>query len=121
VSAETELHAALTGYAALTTAVADRIYPDFLAQEIPLPAVVYQRADTEYETTIHSGAVLASIVTFEIYCMATSRVAAEALANLVELAIAAPQNSLLPINRRPEFEPETLTFSTVVSCTIWPQ
>lgn len=117
MSAETQLHGALTGYAGLTTAVSTRIYPDFLAQEIALPAVVYQRAETEYVTTVHSGVVLGSRVTLEIWCLHTTRIGAESLADLVEAAIA---NTLLPVDRRPEFDADTATFSTVVTCSIWP-
>ena len=117
MSAETQLHDALTGNASLTAAVGARIYPDFLAQEIALPAVVYQRADTEYVTTIHSGLVVGSRVELEVWCLHNTRIGAEGLADLVETAIA---NVLLPINRRPEFDADTLTFSTVVTLSLWP-
>ena len=117
MSAETELYAALSADAPLAAVVGARIYPDFLAQEISLPAVVYQRAETEYVTTIHSGAVLGSRVTLEIWCLHTSRIGAEQLADLVEAAIAA---TFLPLDRRPEFAQETLTFSTVVTVSVWP-
>lgn len=117
MSAETELHAALAAYAPLTAVVADRIYPDFLAQEIPLPAVVYQRLETEYVVTIHDGVVHGSRVVLEVWCLHGTRIGAEGLADLVEGAIAA---DLLPTERRPEFDPETLTHSTVVSVAVWP-
>lgn len=120
MSAETELHDALNAFAPLTAVVVARIYPDFLTQDIVLPAIVYQRSATEYVTTIHSGAVLDKNVTMEVWCMANTRLAAETLASLVEQAIAAPVNSFLPVDRRPEFDEPTLTFSTVVTCTIWP-
>lgn len=117
MSAETEINAALSGNAALAAVVAARIYPDFLAQEIALPAVVFQRAGTEYVTTIHDGVVHGARVTLEVWCLGTSRLQAEGVADLVETALA---GSFLPVDRRPEFDAETLTFSTVVSCTVWP-
>lgn len=117
MSAETELAAALSGSAPLTAVVAARIYPDFLAQEIVLPAVVFQREETEYVTTIHSGEVQGSRVSLDIYCLATTRIAAENLADLVEDAL---QTSFLPVNRTQLFDPETLTYTTIVTCTVWP-
>lgn len=120
MSAETELHTALAGDGPLTAAISTRIYPDFLAQEIALPAVVYQRAGTGYELTIHNGVVEATLVTLEIWCLHNTRIGAEGLAQLVETAIAAPMNSFRPLDRRPEFDADTLTFSTVVTCSIWP-
>ncbi len=117
MSAETELHTALAGDAPLAAAVAARIYPDFLAQEINLPAVVYQRSETEYVTTVHDGLVHGSRVTMEVWCLHNTRIGAESLADLVETAIA---NVLLPVDRRPEFDAETLTFSTIVTCSLWP-
>jgi uncharacterized protein DUF3168 len=117
MSAESELHDALNADASLTAVVDTRIYPDFLAQEITLPAIVYQRDKTEYVTTIHSGAVLDTHVVLEVYCLATTRIGAEAVADLVEDAIA---TSFLPVERRPEFNEEKLTFMTIVSVAVWP-
>jgi hypothetical protein len=116
MSAETVLNDALRTDGGLTAVVATRIYPDFLAQEIVLPAIVYQRSETEYVTTIHDGTVYGARVLLEIWSLATSRIAAEQLADLVEAAIA-PQ--FLPLDRRPEFDQETLTFSTVVTVALW--
>jgi hypothetical protein len=117
MSAETQINDALRTNGALAAVVSTRIYPDFLAQEITLPAVVFQRAATEYVTTIHDGTVHDALVTLEVWCLATSRLAAEQLADLVEGAIA---GTFLPLDRRPEFDAETLTFSTVVACSVWP-
>lgn len=117
MSAESQINATLNADVGLTAVVAARIYPDFLAQEIDRPAVVYQRAGTEYVTTIHDGTPLDRRVTMELWCLATSRDRAEKLADLVELAIA---NTFLPIDRRPEFDEPSATFSTVISVTVWP-
>lgn len=117
MSAETELNAALSGYAPLTAVVAARIYPDFLAQEIVLPAVVFQREETEYVTTIHDGVVHGAKVHLDVYCLAATRIAAESLADLVEDAL---ETSFLPVNRTPLFDPETLTYTTIVTCSVWP-
>lgn len=117
MSAETQLYDVLNADVGLAAVVGERIYPDFLALGLELPAIVFQRLETEYVTTIHSGTVLGSKVTIEIYCLATTRIGAEQLADLVELAIA---STLLPIDRRPEFDLETQTYTTVVSSTVWP-
>ena len=117
MSAETELNAALSSDPALTALVGARIYPDFIAQEINLPGVVYQRADTEYVVTIHDGHVHGTRVQLDVWCLAITRIEAEAIADLVEVAI---EDSFLPIGRRPEFNPDNETFAAVVSCTVWP-
>jgi hypothetical protein len=46
MSAETELHAALSASTALAALVDTRITPDVIPEGNPLPAVVYQRAGT---------------------------------------------------------------------------
>lgn len=117
MSAETELNAALSANVALTAVVGTRIYPDFIAQEINLPGVVYQRAGTEYVTTIHNGIVLGTRVMLDVWCMAITRLEAEEIADLVEGAL---EQSFLPIGRRPEFNADNETFATVVTCSVWP-
>jgi hypothetical protein len=116
MSAETDVKDALSAYTDLTDEVDDRIYPDFLAQSIELPAVVYQRERTDYITTIHDGTVHDWKATMEIWCLAETRLGAEQIADLVELAIA---STVLPVDRRPEFNAESQTFASVVTLTLW--
>lgn len=125
MSAESQINAALLADPDLTEVVDSRIYPDFLAQEIEPPAIVYQRAGTEYITTIHDGVVHGSRVTIEIWCLDTTRIGAEELGDLVEGALAnaslaAPRMIVIPIDRRPEYEPESERFVTIVACSLWP-
>ena len=44
MSAETIIYSTLSGSAPVTALVSTRIYPDFLAQEIVLPAIVIRVA-----------------------------------------------------------------------------
>lgn len=113
MSAETSVYAALTGAAGVTAVVGDRIYPDFLPQGKPLPAIVYARAETEYVTTIHSSVPVGSDVTMETWCFAKDRPAAEALATAAEHALGAA--GIRPTARRPEFDSDTETFSSVIT------
>jgi hypothetical protein len=121
MNAETQIYDALRLHAGITaivgTGAAARIHPDFLAQEIILPAIVYQRAGTEYVTTIHTNAVLAARVALEVWCLHKTRKDAETLADLVEAAIISTE--LRPVGRRPEFDPETETFSAVIALETW--
>jgi hypothetical protein len=121
MSAESLLNSALLADAGVTALVDSginaRIYADFLKQEIGLPAVVFQREETEYVTTIHSGASLGTRVVMETWCLADSRLAAEELADAVEAAL--PAGGFVISGRRPEFNPENETFSTVISSFIW--
>ena len=120
MSAETQFYSALTGAAGVTAIVgsgsAARIYPDLTPQEIALPCVAYSRTGTEYLTTIHSGVPLGADVTIECWCMATTRTAADALADAVEAAAGAvyftpaSRSSVVP-------DPEQLVIATVLTST----
>lgn len=122
MSAETLINAALLAAAPVTAVVGAganaRIYPDFLAQEIVLPGLVNQRAETEFVNTIHTGVPVASRITMETWCLAETRIAAEQLADLVEPALSSADFRI--VGRRPEYDAETLTYATVVSSEVWP-
>lgn len=118
MSAETLIYGTLSGATGVSTIVSTRIYPDFLAQEITLPAIVTQRSESEYVNTIHSGAAVATRVTMETWCLASTRFGAETLADAVEIAL--PAGGFRIVNRYPEFDPETATFASVVASDIWP-
>lgn len=119
MSAEIEINDTLNAHAGLVAEVADRIYPDFLAQEISLPAVVYQRADTGYVVTIHSSVVVGLHVTMDLFCLAKTRLEAEKVADLVELALAS--SNFRPTDRTLDFDDQTLTYTTIVRCAGWPE
>lgn len=118
MSAETIIFSTLSGDAPLTAVVGDRIYPDFLTQEIVLPAIVTERDDTNFVTTIHSGTVLGSQVFMNVWCLSETRIGAGAVADLVELAL--PAGGFLLAGRHNEFDEETKTHATVIRCAIWP-
>jgi hypothetical protein len=117
MSAEATMYAALAGAAGVTALVADRIYPDFLPQNKAQPAIVYTRSETEYVTTIHTGTPAAALVTMETWCFAKTRPAAEALADAAQVGLAA--GGFLLIARRPEFDTDTESFSSVITSTLW--
>src|ERR1700704_5380367 len=111
MSAESLMNAALLAYAPLTAVVGigsnAKIYPDFLSQEFIPPAVIMQRENTEHVNTIHTGASLASRVTMDAWCLAMTRIGAEQLADLVELALVAGE--FLIVGRHPAFNEDTKT------------
>lgn len=117
MSAETLIYGTLSSAAGVTALVSTRIYPDFLAQEIVLPAIVTQRSETEYVNTIHNGIAQATRITMESWCMAATRFGAEALADAAEISL--PVGGFRIVNRYPEFDPETATFAAVVASEIW--
>ncbi len=88
---EESLYAALTGSAGVTALVASRIYPDAVPQDINLPAVAFTRTSTEYLPSIHSAVPLAETATLEVWCMAETRSAAEALASACVAALGPAQ------------------------------
>jgi hypothetical protein len=117
MSAETILYTALN-VAGVTALVSDRIYPGLLPQGKALPAIVYLRTDGEYVTTIHSSTPLGSRVEMEVWCIAGTNTAAEAIGNAVEAALATAL--LVPFARRAEIDPETEAHSSIISCVVWP-
>ena len=117
MTAEAMLNAALLAYPSLTAVVpAERIASDYVAQELGLPSIVTTRAGTEYTNTIHGAPPVASDVTMDIWCMDQQRGLVEQVADLVEVAVA--DGGFRVINRRHEFEIETMTYSTIVSCIV---
>ena len=117
MSAETLIYATLSGAAGVTAIVSLRIYPDFISQEIALPAIVNQRIDTEYDHTIHSFVAIAVKVITDSYCLAATRIGAEALADAV--AVALPAGSFRVSARRTEFDPETMTHISTITSEVW--
>ncbi len=116
MSAETEIYTALSAAAPVTALIGTRLYPDFLTQEITLPAVVYQRAGTEPVLTIHNNTQVAARATMELWSLAATRIGAEGLADVLRNAL--PPSFVLT-DRRPEFDEQTLTYSTVLTCDFW--
>lgn len=112
MSGGTTIYAALSGHAALTALVGDRIYPIAVPNGKAFPAVAYRRAATEYFPTIHGGAP-DSKPAYDIVCGADSAIDAEAVADVVE---AIPD--LLPINRTDEYDPETNIYASVVTVEV---
>lgn len=117
MSAETSIYSTLIAASGVTALVVARIYPDFISQEISLPAIVTQRTGTEYTNTIHSGAAEAKLVTMDAWCLSASRIGAEVLADAVASAL--PSGLFRLVDRRTEFDPETVTYSSVVTSEIW--
>lgn len=116
MTAEERIYAALSGAAAVTAVVSDRIYPDSIPQDVTLPAIAYTRAGTEYATTIHRT-VEATRAIVEVWTHATKREAAESLASLVMTALI-PED-FFPTDRRAEYDHEGKTYSSVLVYSIW--
>jgi len=117
MSAESQAYDTLSGAAAVTALVSTRIYPDFVPQEKTLPSIAITRADTEYTTTIHSDVPVVTAVQLEIWCMAATRLAAEAVADAALSAVAAAD--FRPVGRRPETDAAAEMFATVLTMEFW--
>lgn len=84
MSAESDLFAALSGAAAVTNVVEDRIFSNIRDQDTDDPAIVFERTDTRTYTSINTGEVLAERTTMAVTCLdSESREAVESLANSV--------------------------------------
>lgn len=118
MSAEQSLYDALRVSAAVTAVVAQRIYLDVIPQNEALPAIAFVRTGTEFLNTIH-GAVLRTRATVEVWCVASTRTAAESLASVVTTELVAA--GFQPSDRRPESDNEAVppVFSAVLTLSIW--
>jgi hypothetical protein len=117
VSAEIEAYSVLSNAMTVTAFTGTRIYPDFVPEDKTLPAIAINRIETEYVNTIHQNIPEATKVHLEIWCMTSNRKDAEQLGDAVELVIGTGEFVLE--GRRPEFDPETLTFAVVLQAFIW--
>lgn len=118
MSAEETLYATLNGAAAVTAVVGPRIYLGSVPQEKALPAIAYERLDTEFVNLIH-GAVGRTKATVEVWSMASTKTQAASLSALV-LAALLPAR-FFPLGSRPEEDreaPEPI-YSTVLTFSIW--
>ena len=103
MSAESAVVAAL-GAVGVTALVSTRVYPDMRPQEDVMPAVVYQRTGTTFETTIH-GTVAVTRAQMGIGCYAATRTEAEAVADAAHTALMAA--GFIPQGRTGDFEDVT--------------
>lgn len=87
MSAETQLYAILSAYAALTALVGTRIYPDVLPEGVAVPYIGYERTDAQPVTTLE-GTVLAWRVNIALVCWSATRIQANTIADTVRAALA---------------------------------
>lgn len=88
MSAEVDAYNLLKADAGVIAIVGDRIYPDGVPEEVPLPSLAIRRLpNTEYITTIHDNVPRVAIIQIGVWCHASSRQATEALADAVEAAM----------------------------------
>lgn len=111
MSAESDLYAALSGYAALTSLVGTRIYPDVLPEECAYPAVVFARQATDPVPSI-SGIDFGAFVDFQVGAWAPTRAAADAAGAQVEAALRAVGDP--PTGRNAAFDPETGLYASLI-------
>ena len=94
MSVETDLYDALTADSGVMAHVRiagaspdeGRIYPDVIPDDASVPAIAFQRINTDYDQTIHAAGPLGRVATIEVACVANSRTTADALADAVESA-----------------------------------
>ena len=111
------LNTTLLGNAPLSAVVGARIYPSALPQEPTLPAIAFNREDTEFVTTIHNDTIHAEIATLNIYAMGKTAAIAEATALLIRGAL--PAGMLRPSSQAAQYDFETDTFTTMLIATVW--
>lgn len=116
MKAEETLFDTLSTDPGIDAIVGPRIYPDARPPETGLlPAVVYQRIDTETIQGL-SGLVLASRGLLQVACLAKLRSAAEELADVV--VTVAQANGWIIAARVAAFEPESEIYVAAVDVQI---
>lgn len=112
---EDKLYSALN-VAGVTALVGTRVYPDSIPQDKALPAVAYGRQPSEALMTL-STEIAAERAVFEVYCVASTRTAAEAVGEAVRAALLLA--GMPPVSRRAEFDLENLHYAAVLTAHIW--
>lgn len=117
MSAESLVITALTGDTGLTAVVATtNIASDYISQEYGLPGVAITRPETSYLKTIHTQIPREESADVDCTCMASSRAEVNNIADLVVTALATSDFDV--VNRAHDFDPDTMTFTAVVTCVV---
>lgn len=116
MSAESALESALAAASAVTDVIGDRVFPDVIPHGKPLPAIAYFRTDTEYVQTIHAATPAGESPSFSVACVAETRAAADALAELVVAALGA--GGFVVVGRGGSFDLENNLVASVVNASL---
>lgn len=103
MSAEEETVTALEA-AGVVALVSTRVYPDAIPQEHVLPAIVYQRTQTNFVPTIHNSVSLTR-AQIALGCYAETRASAEAVADAAHTAML--DAGFIPLNRAGDYDSDT--------------
>jgi hypothetical protein len=116
MGAETLVYTALSTDLTVSAIVGDRISPNVVGEKVPMPAVCYNRTDTDYIVTIHSALPVGDFVLLDIWCMAKTEDEASSLADAAIDALATA--FITPTNRRHEYDPDTEITAVVVTVRV---
>lgn len=115
-AAELQLKTVLGAAGGVTALVADRVFPDEAPDGTALPCVAYRRSDTEFFGTL-SGEIGATRALMDCWCLASSRGAAEEVANAVVAASAAAK--FVVQSRHSEYDSDGELWAAIVGVNIW--
>lgn len=121
MSAEETLYAALNAGSpanAVVAIVADRIYPIVVPHDVDVPAIAYQRVNTEMTNSI-SAELLTAKATFDIFCVAAQFKPAEDLANAVKTLLSSVADEIVVINRTHTFDADSNNYAVVLTVDVW--
>ena len=108
------LHAALVGDAAVSALVGRQVFADVIGQGAERPVIVYQRAGTEPQTTIH-GVQYGAFVDILVVIHSAERDEADAIAAAVTAALSSAK--FWQTKQSGGFEPEINAKSVAVQYT----
>ena len=111
MSVATDFFTLLAASAGVGALVADRIYPDTAPQDVERPLIVYDITAVNPTYTIH-GALALLETQLRAACYASTRAAAEALADAVTTAVNGSGFELT--DRSGGYDPDSLVYNTTL-------
>lgn len=116
MDAETQIYAALSGNAGVTTLVSTRIYPDAIPENTAAPAVVFTRTSTDPVITL-DGTKAAERVQMRIEAWGMSRDSANDVVEACETALRTA--NIFPIDRSTAYDPEVEQYASTLDVIVW--
>lgn len=113
---EEKHHAALAAHAPLVEAIGNRIFPDVIPQDRPLPAVAYTRTDTEPFYGL-DGTLRASRARIATQAWAPGKAQVESVGDGITAALALQGVAIE--GRASVFDDETGLYGVSIDCDWW--
>ncbi len=116
MAAETILYNALLNSSNITDIVSDRISSDIRIQAEVIPAIWFDKSDTEYGYVLDNNIPVSEKSNFFITCFTQTRESSESLCDDIILALS--DADFIISSREPGYEEETDDYSTTIQASL---